>query len=116
MLIGAVWESILAATGWLTYPGGASSAGLAPAWLPALWLLFAAQFNTTYRWLKPRAAAAVILGMLAGPLSFHAGAALGALHFAKPWPAAITLAVGWGILLPVVVFLARRWDGVQIRE
>lgn len=113
MILGGLWESAVAATGWLTYPRSALVAGLAPAWLPALWLLFAAQFNTTYRWLKPRAAVAVALGMLAGPLSFRAGAELGALNFAKPWPAAVTLAIGWGVLLPVVVLLSRRWDGVQ---
>lgn len=115
-LIGAVWETVMVHLGWLTYPDGAGPGGLAPLWLLALWGLFAAQFNTTYRWLKTRMFAAVLLGMVAGPLSFRSGAALGALRFAKPWPAAFALACGWGILLPVVVLLSRRWNGVERHE
>jgi hypothetical protein len=113
MVIGALWESTLIHFGLLRYPNSSLIAGFVPAWLPALWLLFAAQFNTTYRWLKTRMVAAAILGLVAGPLSFRAGAELGALEFAKPWPAAVTLAIGWAFLLPAVVLLARRWDGVQ---
>lgn len=113
-LIGALWESALAYGGLLTYPAGSILiAGAAPAWLPALWMLFAAQFNTTYRWLKGRLGAAALLGVIAGPLSFRSGAALGALQFARPWPAVLFLAFGWGALLPTVVILSRRWDGVR---
>jgi hypothetical protein len=74
--------------------------------------LFAAQFNTTYRWLKTRIAAAAALGAAAGPLSFRAGQALGALHFGQPWGTPLALGLGWAVLLPVVVLLARRFDGV----
>ncbi len=73
--------------------------------------LLAAQINTTYGWLKRRVGAAVLLGAIAGPLSFRAGAALGALRFEKPWPAALALAAGWAVLLPLIMLLGRRWDG-----
>jgi hypothetical protein len=54
-----------------------------------------------------------LLGAIAGPVSFHAGAALGAVYFLKLWPAAIVLTVGWAILLPLLMVLAGRWDGVR---
>ncbi len=113
MLIGGLWDSGLVSGGLLTYPHGTLVDASAPGWILALWLLFAAQFNTTYRWLKTRMLAAAILGAVAGPLSFRAGAALGALHFAKPWPAASALAIGWALLVPLTVVLSRRWDGVR---
>jgi len=53
------------------------------------------------------------LGAVAGPLSFRAGAALGALNFVKPLPAFVSLAIGWALLLPLIVLLSRRWDGVD---
>lgn len=112
--IGWSWESLLMDLGLLAYPTGSAIAalgGLAPLWLPALWALFAAQVNTTYGWLKRRVGAAVLLGAIAGPLSFRAGAALGALRFEKPWPAALALAAGWAVLLPLIMLLGRRWDG-----
>jgi len=113
-VLGEAWETGLVNLGLLSYPHGAIE-GIAPVWLLGLWALFAAQFNTTYRWLKTRPFAAVILGMLAGPLSFRAGAALGALRFAKPWSAVLALAVGWGILLPTIALMSRRWNGVELR-
>jgi len=115
MLLGGIWDSGLVTAGLLTYPHGTLSEVLAPAWILALWVLFAAQFNTTYQWLKHRLVAAAMLGAVAGPLTFRAGAALGALRFAKPWPAASALAIGWAVLLPLVVILSRRWDGVRAR-
>ncbi len=113
VVIGGIWESVVVYFGLLAYPTSTEIHGLAPVWLLALWGLFAAQVNTTYTWLKPRIALASLLGAIAGPLSFHGGAALGALQFAKPWPATVTLACGWAVLLPVVIVLSRRWDGVR---
>jgi hypothetical protein len=113
VVIGGTWESVLVFLGLLAYPTSTEIHGLAPLWLLALWGLFAAQINTTYAWLKPRIALAALLGAIAGPLSFHAGAVLGALQFVKPWPARLALAAGWAVLLPLVIVLSRRWDGVQ---
>jgi hypothetical protein len=113
VVIGGMWESILVYLGLLAYPTSTEIHGLAPVWLLALWGLFAAQINTTYKWLKPHIALASLLGAIAGPLSFHAGAVLGALQFAKPWPARVALACGWAVLLPLTIALARRWDGVR---
>lgn len=115
-VIGAVWESVLVAGRLMSYPSGTLVHGLTPYWLVALWALFAAQFNTTYTWLKSRLAVAALLGAVAGPLSFRAGAALDALKFEKPWPAAAALALGWACLLPLIAVISRRWDGIRTRH
>jgi hypothetical protein len=111
--IGAVWESVPVAAGLLVYPNGTVLPGAAPYWILALWALFAAQFNTTFGWLKSRMLLASVLGAVAGPLSFRGGAALGAVRFAQPLAATLTLAAGWAVLLPVLILLSRRWDGVH---
>ncbi len=113
VVIGGLWDSALVSFGLLAYPSGQVLPGMAPLWILALWALFAAQFNTTYAWLKTRMAMAALLGAIAGPLSFRAGAALGAVRFERPWPAAIALAIGWGLLLPAINMLSRRWNGVR---
>jgi hypothetical protein len=110
--IGAIWESAAVSFGVLGYPGGVDIRGLAPLWIVALWALFAAQFNTTYQWLKTRIGVAALLGAVAGPLSFRAGAALGAVRFLQPRMSVVAVGVAWAMLLPIVVLLARRWDGV----
>ena len=113
IVIGAVWESVPVAAGLLVYPNGTVLPGAAPYWILALWALFAAQFNTTFGWLKSRMLLASVLGAVAGPLSFRGGAALGAVRFAQPLAATLTLAAGWAVLLPVLILLSRRWDGVH---
>lgn len=110
-VIGGAWDSGLVTFKLLAYPSGMVFADVAPYWIVALWALFAAQFNTTYRWLKSRLGIAALLGAIAGPVSFHAGASLGALRFERPWPATIALALGWACLLPLIATLSRRWDG-----
>ena len=113
VVIGAIWESVPVATGLLVYPNGIVLPGAAPYWILALWALFAAQFNTTFGWLKQRMLLASVLGAIAGPMSFRAGAALGAVRFAHPLPATLVLAIGWAILMPVLILFSRRWDGVH---
>jgi hypothetical protein len=116
IVIGALWESVPVAAGLLVYPNGTVLPGAAPYWILALWALFAAQFNTTFGWLKPRMLLASVLGAVAGPLSFRGGAALGAVRFAQPLAATVTLAIGWAVLLPVLILLSRHWDGVHSDE
>ena len=112
-LLGGLCDSALIYFGLLDYPHSTVFHGIAPLWLVSLWGLFAAQFNTTYGWLKQRLPAGALLGALAGPLSFRAGAALGALHFVHVLPATISLAVGWALILPLITLLSRRWDGIM---
>lgn len=114
MLLGGVWESLLINLGLLVYSGSDLASHVAPLWLLALWGLLAAQLNSTYRWLRARPLVAALLGAVAGPLSFRAGAALGALRFAQPGMALLALALGWAALLPLVTRLAQRYDGINV--
>ncbi|HET8731337.1 MAG TPA: DUF2878 domain-containing protein [Moraxellaceae bacterium] len=109
--IGWTWESLIAHAGLLLYP---HSTGFAPAWMAALWALFAIQFNVLFRWLRARPAWAAALGAIAGPLSFRAGSALGAVRFPDTAHAMIALAAGWTILMPLMVRLAAQWDGMAL--
>ncbi|WGS52385.1 DUF2878 domain-containing protein [Paraburkholderia sp. D15] len=111
--IGMVWESVLVASGLLSYPSGTLIEGCAPYWMSALWALFAIQFNVVFAWLRTRLLLAALLGAVAGPLSFRAGASLGAVHFDQPLAAWIALGLGWAVLLPGLLRLARHWDGVH---
>jgi hypothetical protein len=113
VLLGTLWESLLVRMHLLGYPSGNVIEGFAPYWIVAVWALFGAQFNMTYRWLKGRPAAAAMLGAVAGPLSFRAGAALGAVQFMRPLPATLILAVGWAVILPLLTVVSRRLDGVR---
>jgi hypothetical protein len=113
VVLGAIWESVVVRLGLLSYTSGTLIEGFAPTWIVALWALFGAQFNTCYTWLKARPAVAALLGAIAGPVSFRAGASLGAVHFNWPLPTVLTLVAGWAVILPLLTLVSRRWDGVR---
>jgi hypothetical protein len=113
LVMGGLWDSLLVSVGLIEYTSGMLVSWIAPYWIPALWLMFAAQVNTTYEWLKSRLWLAALLGAVAGPLSFRAGVSLGALRFVKPVLSVSALSIGWAVLLPLIIRLSRRWNGVR---
>jgi len=114
-LLGAVFDTALVRTGWLSYPNGMLLSGTAPYWIVAMWSLFATTLNVSLRWLRARAWAAVTLGAVGGPLSYWVGERLGGLEFVNRGAALAALAVGWASVTPLLIRLAARLDGVQAR-
>jgi hypothetical protein len=110
--MGLSWESLLLQTGWIAYPSGDIIPGLAPHWIIALWLVFATTFNVSLKWFKKHLAVVALFGFVGGPLAFYAGSALGALTL-TPELGLASIAVGWGLLMPILMLLARRFDGVN---
>ena len=110
---GWIWECVPTALGFLRYPNGVFVSGCAPYWIAGLWALFALQINVLFSWLRGRRVLAAVLGAIFGPLSFRAGAALGAVHFVQPWAAVALLGCGWAVLLPTAIWLGQRLDGVR---
>jgi len=110
-IIGAAWDSLLVYAGWLQYPSGTLIEELAPHWIVAMWMLFATTLNVSLRWLKQRPALAAALGAVAGPAAYFAGYRLGGVEIPDLLPAMSALALGWAILMPVLVALSNRLDG-----
>ncbi len=111
--LGVVFDSLLAASGWLVYASPLPALALAPAWIIALWACFATTFNVSLRWLRDRPWLAALLGAAGGPLSYHGGAALGGVALVETLPASLVLAAGWALAMPLLLRLARILDGMQ---
>ena len=112
-LLGAVLDSVLVALGWLSYPNGQLLAGTAPHWIVAMWMGFATILNVSLGWLRGRYILAVMLGAAAAPLAYYAGAELGGVRIsADPWLALGGVAVNWALAMPLLIYLASRYDGV----
>jgi hypothetical protein len=110
-IIGAAWDSLLVYAGWLQYPSGTLIENMAPHWIVAMWMLFATTLNVSLRWLKQRPALAAALGAVAGPAAYFAGYRLGGVEIPELLPAMSALALGWAILMPVLMVLSNRLDG-----
>lgn len=115
-LAGFAIETAVVLQGHVAYPSGQPVAQLAPYWMVALWGLLAIALNVTMRWLRPRPWLAAGLGALAGPLAFASGVRLGGARFVDAQPALLTLALVWAVLMPALVWLSVRFDGVSVPE
>jgi hypothetical protein len=109
--LGATFDSVLTALGWVHFPHGTLLTGAAPHWMVALWMLFATTLNVSLRWLKRSALLAALFGLIGGPLAYLGGAKLGAVVFVEQRAALLTLAIGWMLLTPLLLRVARRFDG-----
>lgn len=109
--IGVAWDSAVVLLGLMTYPTGTFIPGVAPHWIIAMWALFATALNLSLGWLKGRPVLAVLLGAIGGPLAYFAGHRLGAIDAADLPLALFVQGVGWAVLMPVLAWLAARWNG-----
>jgi hypothetical protein len=113
LAIGILWDSLLINLDLIEFSSGTLIEGVAPHWILALWALFATTLNVSLHWLKHRWLVAAVLGATAGPLSYWAGARFGALALKDAVPALAALAIGWAAMTPLLLWIARRYDGVH---
>lgn len=111
-LVGACFDSILVTMGWVTYKAGLFSEYLAPYWIITMWMLFATTLNVSMRWLRGKPKSAALLGFYGGPASYIAGQALGGIIIVNQIAALSMLAIGWAIMMPILMWLSENLDGM----
>ena len=109
-LCGAAFETLMGASGWMRAEPPLVG-GYTPLWMVALWAGFATTLNVSLRALRRRYLLTVVLAAAGAPLAYLAGIRLGALHWVEQAPALLAIALGWALLLPLLVKLAQRFDG-----
>lgn len=82
---------------------------LSPFWLWMLWVMFALTLNSSLAFLKNQShLTCAILGMVFGPLTYFAGARLGAASLEATPVHMFALASAWMLAMPWLVIAARR--------
>ena len=112
-IVGIFFDSLLVIFGWVTYPSGQFSDLLAPYWIVTMWMRFGTTLNLSMGWLKGRPLMAAAFGAVGGPASYIAGQKLGGIVFIEYASALIALAIGWAIFMPLLLAVARRFDGIS---
>lgn len=110
LAVGVAWDSLLAHTGVVQYASPGPLPGWAPAWILALWALFAPMLREPLRWLHGRPLLAALLGGAGGALSYAAAERLGACRFPDPAWAMAVLGVGWALIVPLLLAAAQRLE------
>lgn len=108
--MGFAVDAILATSGALTYRGQFDP-HLPPWWIVSLWLLFAATFRHSSRWMLGRPKLSALLGVVGAPLSYAAAERLGAVALGEPLERSIaTISVLWGIALALGASYGKRFS------
>jgi hypothetical protein len=110
-LAGAAFEALLVASGWVRPSPVLLLGSLVPVWMVALWAVFATTLNVSLRALRHRYLVSAAIAAVGAPLAYEAGVALGAMEWVQATPALILVAVGWGVLMPLLMRTAQRFDG-----
>lgn len=105
--VGAVLDSVLGYVGLFLYRENLPAPWVCPPWLFALWLIFATTLRLSLSWLIGRNGLTALLGGIFGPVSYYAGAALGAFSFGNTLVHALAI-VGFlrALLLPLLLRFA----------
>jgi hypothetical protein len=108
LLLGIFLDTLLQSFAVIHFEGRAWG-WLSPFWLWTLWVLFALTLNSSLAFLKrlPLLIAAAA-GLVFGPLSYLAGAALGAAYLHRSLFELSVLALVWMMALPILVWMAQR--------
>lgn len=115
LAIGVVWENLLALGHLTVYPSGQPGGDLAPVWIVMMWGLLATTLNVSLSWLRGRLLLSGLFGAIGGPLAFLAGARLGAVIFPDPFASLLVLAMGWALLMPLLIYLAGHFTDTRHR-
>ena len=109
-ILGFCFDTALSAAGIVTPRGHILPHPFSQPWMISLWLNFAATLNVSLEWLKGRYLLAAIFGAVGGAGSYYGGARLGATLALPDVQGIIILIVGWGIVTPILVWLAGRFQ------
>lgn len=107
--LGTLLDSTLAMLGVFEFQSGGP---LIPPWLMMMWALLAITLNHCLAWTAAPWWRASLLGAIAAPLSYAAGAQLAGVHLPLGrWPSLILLALIWAVVFPSLHWLARYLRG-----
>ncbi|MEP7313882.1 MAG: DUF2878 domain-containing protein [Pseudomonadota bacterium] len=111
LLIGVGWESLIVSLGLMRYSSGNFLHGVAPHWILALWPLFATTLNVSLTWLRGRPWLAAVFGAVGGPLAYWSGQRLGGVQIPDLLLGLGAQCLGWAVFMPLLVWLAARYNG-----
>jgi hypothetical protein len=99
---GLQYFSIIDFYGWALGP-------LSPFWIWTLWVMFALTLNSSLAFLKKQSLIiSACLGLVFGPMTYFAGAKLGAADLDASISHLLSLGVAWMLAMPLMVFITQQ--------
>jgi len=105
-LFGFLLDTLQGAAGLYAFKHGGAAPWLCPPWMVALWMIFATTLNSSMGWLAGRYRLAAAIGALCGPVSYAAGARLGAIDLrADALVSLIGISLAWAVAMPALLMM-----------
>ncbi len=105
-VFGFAVDTLQASAGLYAFARTSAAPWLCPLWMVALWMIFATTLNASMAWLAGRYRLAAALGALCGPVSYVAGARLGAIELpAHAGLSLVGIAIVWACVMPSLLWL-----------
>ncbi|MEI8118923.1 MAG: DUF2878 domain-containing protein [Methylophilaceae bacterium] len=112
LALGASFDQALLSFNLVTYMHHGWSSSVVPVWILALWLGFSTILNVSLRWMRNQHLVAILFGLVGGPLAYLSAEKLGAVVILSNI-SYVTLALGWAIITPILLFISKRFDGFE---
>lgn len=114
-VLGSVLDVIHRTTGVLNFPGyeGAYSEGMIPVWLVMLWAVFATAVNHCLYWMRSYRVVLFGLPPFAGALAYYSAERFGAIEIGHGLLGVLAIAIGWGLIYPVVVRISTWLESIE---
>lgn len=112
LTIGAIFDQAILSFHLINYVHHGWSTSIVPVWILALWLGFATTLNVSLSWMHGKTIIAVVFGAVGGPLAYLGAQKLGAVVLPSI-NSYIVLSIGWAILTPTFIIIARHLNGYQ---
>ena len=105
-IFGFAVDTLQASAGLYAFARTSAAPWLCPLWMVALWMIFATTLNASMSWLAGRYRLAAVLGALCGPVSYVAGARLGAIELpAQASASLVGIAIVCACVMPSLLLL-----------
>jgi len=79
-------------------------------------MLFGTTLNVSMRWMRGKPRLAAFFGLYGGPAAYIAGQALGGIVLTNQVAALAALAIGWAVMMPILMWLSENLDGMPGRR
>ena len=107
--LGFAVDSLWVQLGWIEFRSAQPWPSLAPIWIVAMWMGFALTLNHSLAALKSQTVIAVAFGLIGGPLAYWIAASVWhAAVIQAAWQPYAGLAIAWGLVTPLLLWLAQR--------
>jgi len=105
-LFGFALDTLQASAGLYSFTRASVAPWLCPPWMVAVWMVFGSTLNASMAWLSGRYGVAAVLGALSGPVSYAAGARLGAIELSTSAVASLVgISLVWTLAMPTLLML-----------